>query len=54
VSRGLTVTLRDSAGKPVELVNSPFRIEGLAPPLFTMPPGLGEQTEEVLRRLLGA
>jgi crotonobetainyl-CoA:carnitine CoA-transferase CaiB-like acyl-CoA transferase len=52
-ARGLKVTVRDSAGKPVDLVNTPFRIEGAPLPQFQMPPKMGQDTDEVLRNLLG-
>jgi crotonobetainyl-CoA:carnitine CoA-transferase CaiB-like acyl-CoA transferase len=52
-ARGLSVTVRDPDGKPVELVGSPFHIGGLTMPDPTAPPGLGQDTDEVLRSLLG-
>jgi crotonobetainyl-CoA:carnitine CoA-transferase CaiB-like acyl-CoA transferase len=53
-ARGLRVTVSDPEGKPVDLVGSPLHIAGatLAPP--TSPPRLGQDTTEVLRKLLGA
>ncbi len=51
--RGLRVTVRDPQGRPVDLVGTPFHIAGATLPGPTMPPALGEQTESVLRELLG-
>lgn len=53
VARGLKVAVHDPNGQPVDLVNSPLRIHGAAATAMTMPPRLGEQTESVLRELLG-
>jgi crotonobetainyl-CoA:carnitine CoA-transferase CaiB-like acyl-CoA transferase len=53
LARGLRVTVKDHQGKPVELVNTPFRIEGATLPPFRMPPELGQHTQQVLRDLLG-
>ncbi|HYV38298.1 MAG TPA: CaiB/BaiF CoA-transferase family protein [Gemmataceae bacterium] len=52
-ARGLRVTVRDPHGKPVDLVGSPFHIGGATLPAATMPPSLGQDTEAVLRELLG-
>jgi crotonobetainyl-CoA:carnitine CoA-transferase CaiB-like acyl-CoA transferase len=52
-ARGLRVTVRDYDGKPVDLVNSPFRIAGATLPEFRMPPQLGQDTDAVLREVLG-
>jgi crotonobetainyl-CoA:carnitine CoA-transferase CaiB-like acyl-CoA transferase len=52
-ARGLTVTVRDPQGKPVELVGSPFHIGGTTLPSPTMPPQLGEHSEPILRDALG-
>ncbi|MFO0969375.1 MAG: CaiB/BaiF CoA-transferase family protein [Gemmataceae bacterium] len=52
-ARGLRLRVRDASGKDVYLVGSPFHITGAAAPPAAMPPRLGEQTEEVLRSLLG-
>ncbi len=52
-ARGLKVTVRDHEGRPVELVGSPFHVAGTKLPPPTMPPRLGEHTEQVLRELLG-
>jgi crotonobetainyl-CoA:carnitine CoA-transferase CaiB-like acyl-CoA transferase len=51
--RGLRVVVRDPQGKPVDLVGSPFHIAGATSVAPTLPPRLGEHTEEVLREVLG-
>ena len=53
LSRGMKVTVTDPAGKPVDLIGSPFHLTGadLATPTF--PPTLGEHTGAVLRDVLG-
>ncbi|MBI3408619.1 MAG: CoA transferase [Planctomycetes bacterium] len=48
VARGLKVTVRDHEGKPVDLVGSPFRIEGCTLPQPKLPPKLGGDTVEIL------
>jgi crotonobetainyl-CoA:carnitine CoA-transferase CaiB-like acyl-CoA transferase len=48
----LRVTVRDPAGKPVDLIASPFHINGKTTPT-TAPPALGQHTDEVLTQLLG-
>jgi len=45
------LTVRDPAGKPVELVGNPIRLAGAPAGAPTMPPKLGSQTDEVLREL---
>jgi crotonobetainyl-CoA:carnitine CoA-transferase CaiB-like acyl-CoA transferase len=52
-ARGLRVTVRDPEGRPVDLAGTPFHIAGteLAPP--TLAPALGQDTEAVLKDLLG-
>jgi crotonobetainyl-CoA:carnitine CoA-transferase CaiB-like acyl-CoA transferase len=56
-ARGLRVQVRDPQGRPVDLVGTPFHIRGggdeagLPPP--TMPPALGQHTDEVLAEVLG-
>lgn len=52
VERGMKLTVRDPHGQPVDLVSNPIHLIGssMHPPV--MPPGLGEQTEEVLKELL--
>ena len=52
-ARGLRVTVRDAEGRPVDLIGSPFRIAGATLPAPSMPPTLGQQTEAVLREVLG-
>jgi crotonobetainyl-CoA:carnitine CoA-transferase CaiB-like acyl-CoA transferase len=52
-ARNLRVTVRDPAGRPVDLVGSPFHIDGSTLPSATMPPSLGQDTDAVLRELLG-
>jgi crotonobetainyl-CoA:carnitine CoA-transferase CaiB-like acyl-CoA transferase len=51
-ARGMKITVTDPDGKPVDLLGSPFHIAGSAPPVATMPPAQGQDTEEVLRELL--
>jgi crotonobetainyl-CoA:carnitine CoA-transferase CaiB-like acyl-CoA transferase len=52
-ARGLRVTVRDPEGKPVDLVGTPFHVAGATLPEPAAPPALGQDTEEVLRELLG-
>jgi crotonobetainyl-CoA:carnitine CoA-transferase CaiB-like acyl-CoA transferase len=52
-ARNMKITVRDPSGKPVDLIGSPLHIAGAASVPMTMPPGLGEQTNEVLRDVLG-
>jgi crotonobetainyl-CoA:carnitine CoA-transferase CaiB-like acyl-CoA transferase len=52
-ARGLRVQVRDPNGKPVDLIGTPFHINGTPPLAPTLPPRLGEHTEEVLREVLG-
>jgi crotonobetainyl-CoA:carnitine CoA-transferase CaiB-like acyl-CoA transferase len=52
-ARGLRVTVRAPDGKQVDLAGSPFHIAGATLPGATMPPALGQDTEAVLRELLG-
>jgi crotonobetainyl-CoA:carnitine CoA-transferase CaiB-like acyl-CoA transferase len=51
--RGLRVTVRDPQGRPVDLIGTPFHIAGATLPEPTMPPTLGQDTDEVLREVLG-
>ena len=50
--RGLRIQVRDAEGRPVDLVGTPFHIAGADLPAPTMPPALGQDTEQVLRDLL--
>jgi crotonobetainyl-CoA:carnitine CoA-transferase CaiB-like acyl-CoA transferase len=52
-ARGLKITVHDPDGCPVHLVGPPFRIAGTTLPTPTMPPHLGQQTQELLTELLG-
>jgi crotonobetainyl-CoA:carnitine CoA-transferase CaiB-like acyl-CoA transferase len=52
-ARGLRLTVRDLEGRPVDLVGSPFHIAGTTLPAATMPPTLGQDTDQVLSELLG-
>lgn len=52
-ARGLKVEVRDPQGNAVDLLGSPFHISGTALPAAGMPPGLAQQTEEVLKEWLG-
>jgi crotonobetainyl-CoA:carnitine CoA-transferase CaiB-like acyl-CoA transferase len=56
-ARGLQMTVRDPAGRPIDLVGSPFHVsangETSSAPTATLPPGLGEHTEAVLREWCG-
>jgi crotonobetainyl-CoA:carnitine CoA-transferase CaiB-like acyl-CoA transferase len=51
--RGLRVTVRDPQGRPVDLVGSPFHINGAALPEPSAPPAIGQDTEAVLTEVLG-
>jgi crotonobetainyl-CoA:carnitine CoA-transferase CaiB-like acyl-CoA transferase len=51
--RGWRVSVRDPQGKPVDLVASPFHIAAAELSAPTMPPVLGQHTDEVLSALLG-
>jgi crotonobetainyl-CoA:carnitine CoA-transferase CaiB-like acyl-CoA transferase len=52
-ARGLRVTLRDHEGRPVDLMGSPFHIDGATLPTPTPPPPMGQDTDDVLQDLLG-
>jgi crotonobetainyl-CoA:carnitine CoA-transferase CaiB-like acyl-CoA transferase len=52
-ARGLKLTVRDPDGHPVDLIGSPFHIQGARPPAPQCPPRLGQDTVEVLSELLG-
>jgi len=53
LSRGMKVKVTDPAGKPVDLIGSPFHVTGADLPSPTFPPRLAEHTDAVLRELLG-
>jgi crotonobetainyl-CoA:carnitine CoA-transferase CaiB-like acyl-CoA transferase len=53
LSRGMKVRVTDPAGKPVDLLGSPFHWTGAELPGPTFPPKVGEHTEAVLRDVLG-
>lgn len=50
-ARGMKLTVSDPNGNPVDLVGNPVHLTGAPAASPTMPPRLGEQTEEVLREL---
>jgi crotonobetainyl-CoA:carnitine CoA-transferase CaiB-like acyl-CoA transferase len=52
-ARGLRVTVRDPEGQPVDLVGTPFHIDGASLPPPAAPPRLGQDTDRVLGELLG-
>jgi crotonobetainyl-CoA:carnitine CoA-transferase CaiB-like acyl-CoA transferase len=52
-ARGLRVTVRDPEGRPVDLVGTPFHVAGATLPPASAPPRLGQDTDAVLRELLG-
>ncbi len=52
-ARGLRLTVTDDRGQPVDLIGSPFHIEGAAPVEPRCPPRLGADTEGVLKDVLG-
>jgi crotonobetainyl-CoA:carnitine CoA-transferase CaiB-like acyl-CoA transferase len=52
-ARGLRVTVTDPLGQPVDLLGSPFHVAGTTLPAPSLPPRLGQDTEEVLSQLLG-
>lgn len=49
----LRLVVRDPAGQPVDLIASPFHIDGAALPESSAPPAIGQDTEAVLTQLLG-
>ncbi len=53
MSRGLTVKVHDPDGVEVDLLASPFRIDGQPRAVRSAPPGLGSDTDRVLAELLG-
>jgi crotonobetainyl-CoA:carnitine CoA-transferase CaiB-like acyl-CoA transferase len=56
-ARGFRVQVRDAAGRPIDLVGSPFHISATGQaaegPPAECPPGLGEHTAAVLKELCG-
>lgn len=50
-ARGLKVTVRDPEGQEIDLLGSPFHINGAAPPLPTVSPRLGQDTDAILSEL---
>jgi glutaryl-CoA transferase len=53
LARGMKVKVTDPAGKPVDLIGSPFHVTGAELPAPTFPPRLGEHSDAVLSELLG-
>jgi crotonobetainyl-CoA:carnitine CoA-transferase CaiB-like acyl-CoA transferase len=51
--RGLRVTVRGPDGRPIDLLGTPFHIAGSYLPAASAPPVLGQDTDDVLGRLLG-
>jgi crotonobetainyl-CoA:carnitine CoA-transferase CaiB-like acyl-CoA transferase len=51
--RQLRVTVRDPEGREMDLLGSPFHIEGATLLPASAPPGLGQHTDEVLKEVLG-
>jgi crotonobetainyl-CoA:carnitine CoA-transferase CaiB-like acyl-CoA transferase len=52
-ARRLRVSVTDPEGRAVDLIGSPFHIDGATLPEATLPPALGQHTDAVLRDLLG-
>lgn len=52
-ARGIKVTVSDPDGKPVDLIGSPFQIDGAELPDPMCPPQLSAQTQDVLKEVLG-
>lgn len=52
-ARGLRLRVTDAQGREVDLVGSPFHIEGASPRDLLPPPALGEYTDSVLEEVLG-
>ena len=53
LARKLRVTVRDPQGRPVDLIGTPFHIQGTTLPEPTVPPAWGGHTNEVLQGVLG-
>jgi crotonobetainyl-CoA:carnitine CoA-transferase CaiB-like acyl-CoA transferase len=51
-ARGMKITVHDPQGRPVDLIGSPFHINGATIPTPTIPPRHSEHTDAVLRSLL--
>jgi crotonobetainyl-CoA:carnitine CoA-transferase CaiB-like acyl-CoA transferase len=52
-ARGMKQTILDPQGKPVDLLGSPFHLDGATLPETRFPPQLGQHSREILRDLLG-
>jgi crotonobetainyl-CoA:carnitine CoA-transferase CaiB-like acyl-CoA transferase len=52
-ARGLRMTVKDDSGKPIDLIGSPFRIDGMPAAALRFPPALGADTDDVLKDMLG-
>lgn len=52
-ARGLRVTVKAPDGQPIDLVGTPFHLDGTTLPAPRTPPLHGQHTEEVLREWLG-
>jgi crotonobetainyl-CoA:carnitine CoA-transferase CaiB-like acyl-CoA transferase len=52
-ARGLRWIIRDPSGQPVDLIGSPFHISGAGSGAAVAPPRAGQDTDHVLRSLLG-
>ena len=52
-ARGLKLTVRDPDGRPVDLIGSPFHIQGAEPPIAQAPPRLSQDTDAILTGILG-
>jgi len=53
LARGMKVKVTDPAGKPVDLIGSPFHLAGADLSAPTFPPRLGEHTDAILSEVLG-
>jgi crotonobetainyl-CoA:carnitine CoA-transferase CaiB-like acyl-CoA transferase len=51
-ARSLRVMVRDPEGQPIDLVGTPFHVNGATLPAAACPPTLGQDTDTVLRELL--
>jgi crotonobetainyl-CoA:carnitine CoA-transferase CaiB-like acyl-CoA transferase len=50
-ARGMKVTVRDPEGREMDLLGSPFQINGVAPSMPSPPPMLGQDTDALLTEL---